>query len=144
MLEEYAGRCYAKTSPVHHFWHTFDLAMTRFSGRAAPLPLEADSVTQKAYSHEVISFGFWFGDDNLSEPAFYSYTAPEPPGLTEEPLQPEAASWTPSRGSHLAVLRYEDARASADPRAATLQFYESAYLAGASRAGWDLEALRCD
>jgi hypothetical protein len=139
VLEELAGRIYAKTSPVHHFWHTFDLAVTRFSGRRAPPLEQADPVTREAYSHEVISAGFWFGDDRVREPAFYSYTAPEPVGLTDEPLRAQQARWVDSRGAHLALLRYEDARAAAHPRAAVLDFYESVYLAGATRAGWDIE-----
>ena len=98
-------------------------------------------MTREAYSREVISSGFWFGDDAFPEPAFYSYTAPEPAGLENEPLLPEAARWNPQRGSHLAILRYEDARAEADPRATVLCFYESAYRAGAGRAGWDVEHL---
>jgi hypothetical protein len=142
VLEEFAGRSYAKTSPVHHFWHTMDIAVTRFSDRVADLPAGADPVTREAYSHEVISAGFWFGDDEFAEPAFYSYTAPEPAGLAEEPLSPGEASWVRRGSSHLALLRYDDARVSADPRAAVLEFLESAYLAGARRAGWDVEGLR--
>ena len=142
VLEEFAGRSYAKTSPVHHFWHTFDLALTRFSDRRVSMPDTVDPVTREAYSHEVISFGFWFGDDTVPEPAFYSYTAPEPPGLTDEPLRPAQARWIDSRGAHLALLRYDDARAAAEPRATVLDFYESAYRAGAARAGWDVDQLR--
>jgi hypothetical protein len=141
ILEEFAGRSYAKTSPVHHFWHTMDIAVTRFSDRLADTA-GVDSVTREAYSHEVISAGFWFGDDTFAEPAFYSYTAPEPAGLTEEPLRPAEARWVRRGGSHLALLRYDDARASADPRAAVLEFLESAYAAGARRAGWDVDKLR--
>jgi hypothetical protein len=100
-------------------------------------------VTREAYSREVISFGFWFGDDRFAEPAFYAYTAPEPAGLAEEPLEPEAAWWDRRDGSHLAVLRYDDARAGDDPRATVLGFYESAYQAGARRAGWDVQRLAC-
>jgi len=142
VLEEFAGRSYAKTSPVHHFWHTFDIAVTRFSDRRVPHPPSVDRVTREAYSHEVISAGFWFGDDNVPEPAFYAYAAPEPAGLTEEPLRPAPARWVDSRGAHLALLRYDDARAAADPRATVLDFYESAYVGAATRAGWDLDALR--
>jgi hypothetical protein len=91
----------------------------------------------------VISSGFWFGDDAFGEPAFYSYTAPEPEGLEGEPLLPEVAQWITQRGGHLAVLRYDDARSEADPRAAVLAFYESAYQAGARRAGWDITGLAC-
>jgi hypothetical protein len=94
-------------------------------------PPTADPVTREAYSREVISFGFWFGDDRFGEPAFYAYATPEPIGLANQPLQPAAAWWDPSDGSHLAVLRYDDARATSDPRATVLEFYESAYQAGA-------------
>ncbi|MCX4469409.1 DUF5996 family protein [Micromonospora sp. NBC_01655] len=142
VLEEYAARCNAKTSPVHHFWHTFDIAVSRFSGRQVPQPDTVDPVTREAYSHEVISAGFWFGDKNIPEPAFYSYTSPEPDGLTEEPLRPAQAHWVESRGAHLALLTYDDARAAADPRATVLAFLESAYQAGAYRAGWDTSKLR--
>jgi hypothetical protein len=142
VLEEHAGRCLAKTSPVHHFWHTFDLAVTRFSDRVVPQGPGVDSVTREAYSHEVISAGFWFGDTDYPAPAFYSYTAPEPEGLADDPLVPSTARWIPSRGAHLAVLPYEDVRTAADPVAAVLAFLESAYLAGARRAGWDVERLR--
>ncbi|MFJ2781923.1 MULTISPECIES: DUF5996 family protein [unclassified Kitasatospora] len=143
VLEEFAAGFSGKSSPVHHFWHTFDVAHTRFSERHVEPPPQADPVTREAYSREVISFGFWFGDDSFAEPAFYAYTAPEPPGLDAEPLSPPAARWVPRNGSHLAVLSYEDARAERDPRAAVLAFYESAYQAGARRAGWDVAALAC-
>jgi hypothetical protein len=143
ILEEFAGGFSGKTSPVHHFWHTFDIAMTRFADRHIDQPRTADPVTREAYSREVISFGFWFGDENSPEPAFYSYTAPEPDGLDDEPLRPGTASWVVSRGSHLAVLRYDDARTQPDPRATVLDFYESAYQAGARRAGWDIDRYAC-
>ena len=91
IFKEFAGRFNGKTSPVQLYWHSFDLAVTRFSGRRAPEREGADTVTREAYSHEVISFGFWPGDENVRAPAFYSYTAPEPEGLTEQPLRPEAA-----------------------------------------------------
>ncbi|MGV9253085.1 DUF5996 family protein [Streptomyces sp. NPDC003697] len=141
VLEEFAAGYAGKVSPVHHFWHTFDIAHSRFSGRRVEQPEEIDPVTREAYSWEVISSGFWFGDDTFPEPAFYSYTAPEPAGLAEEPLRPAAAHWAARRGSHLAVLPYEEARAETDPRAAVLAFYDSAYRAGAGRAGWDIESL---
>jgi hypothetical protein len=143
VLEEFAARYSGKASPVHHFWHTFDIAHTRFSERRVDQPPEADSVTREGYSREVVSFGFWFGDDTFPEPAFYSYTAPEPVGvgLAGEPLRPTAAEWIAQRNSHLAVLRYDDARAEVDPRAAVLDFYESAYQAGARMAAWDVDRL---
>jgi len=143
VLEEFASRFSGKASPVHHFWHTFDIAHTRFYDRPVDQPSTADPVTREAYSREVISFGFWFGDDRFAEPAFYAYTAPEPAGLAEEPLRPAAAWWDPRDGSHLAVLRYDDARGSDDPRATVLEFYESAYQAGARLAGWDIGRLAC-
>lgn len=143
VLEEFAAGFSGKASPVHHFWHTFDIAHSRFSGRRVDQPRQADPVTREAYSSEVISFGFWFGDDTFAEPAFYSYTAPEPTGLAEAPLSPASAQWVARGDSHLAVLRYDAARAEAGPRAAVLAFYESAYQAGAGRAGWDIAALAC-
>jgi hypothetical protein len=143
VLEEFAAGYSGKNSPVHHFWHTFDIAHSRFSGRRIDQPRQADPVTREAYSQEVISFGFWFGDDTFTEPAFYSYTAPEPAGLAGEPLSPASARWVTRGDSHLAVLRYDAARVETDPRAAVLAFYESAYQAGAGRAGWDIAALAC-
>lgn len=138
LLEEFAGRWSGKTSPVHHFWHTFDIAVTRFGDGHVEHPPTTDLVTREAYSRQVISFGFWFGDDAGSEPAFYSYTTPEPAGLADEPLSPATARWTTSGGGHLAVLRYDDVRTLPDPRTAVLDFYDSAYRAGDSRTGWNL------
>jgi hypothetical protein len=136
LLEEYAAGFSGKTSPVHHFWHTFDIAVTRFSGREVPAPADADPVTREAYSQEVISAGFWFGDDDVPAPAFYSYTAPEPADLAGRPLRPDAARWSPARGSHIALLMYDDARAAADPWAAALEFLTTAYHQGADLAHW--------
>jgi hypothetical protein len=141
VLEEFAAGFSGKISPVHHFWHTFDIAVTRFSDRQIDQSPQVDPVTREAYSREVISSGFWFGDDKVGEPAFYSYTAPEPDGLADEPLQPAAAEWLAQNSSHLAILRYDDARATQDPRATALAFFESAYQAGARRAGWDTARL---
>jgi hypothetical protein len=141
VFEEFSGWCVGKTSPVHLFWHGLDLAVTRFSGKRAPAKPEADPVSQEAYSHEVISFGFWPGDQKVREPMYYSYTAPEPPGL-RRPLQPEEASWADSGKSSMALLPYEAVRTSADPRKTLLSFLESAYEAGALAAGWDAQDLR--
>jgi hypothetical protein len=138
---EFSGRFSGKTSPVQLFWHSFDLAVTRFSGRRAPPIDGADPVTAEAYTHEVISFGFWAGDDRIPAPAFYSYTAPEPADLTRQPLAPAGAAWQTGPTGSLALLMYEEARALPDPRAALLEFMESAYAAGAAAAGWDVEAL---
>ena len=142
VLEEFAGRFSGKTSPVHHFWHTFDLALTRFSERVVDHPAGADAVTREAYSREVVSSGFWFGDPTFPDPAFYSYTSPEPDGLAGDPL-PDGASWLERGAGHLAVLPYDVARSAADPRAAVLDFFEAAYVAGATRAGWDVAGLAC-
>ena len=140
VFNEFAGRFAGKTSPVQLYWHSFDLAVTRFSGKQVSLPEGTDPVTREAYSHEVISFGFWPGDQNVREPAFYSYTAPEPEGLTEHPLSPEGASWLPEGGT--ALLTYEEVRNSSSSTKTLLEFMESAYRAGAKSAGWDIEALR--
>ena len=142
VFEEFAGRFSGKTSPVHHFWHTFDIAVTRFADVVVDHPATADPVTREAYSREVVSSGFWFGDPTFPEPAFYSYTAPEPAGLADAAL-PAPARWVERGSSHLAVLRYDDARAAADPKAAVLDFLEAAYRAGADRAGWDVARLAC-
>lgn len=138
VFEEFRGRFSGKSTPVHLFWHSFDLALTRFSGNPAPVRAEAGSVEREAYSHEVISFGFWAGDDNVPAPAFYSYTAPEPENLIDEKLKPEWAFWDNTKGA-MALLRYDDARKADAPREMILQFLESAYQAGAKRAGWDAE-----
>ena len=142
IFEEFRGRFTGKSTPVHLFWHSFDLALTRFSGRLAPPMPEANMVTREAYSHEVISFGFWFGDDkpdSVAAPAFYSYTAPKPDGLGKEPLQPEKAFWTPDGG--MALLMYDDIRELPNVRAYILDFLESAYQAGGKRADWPLSDL---
>ena len=142
IFEEFRGRFTGKSTPVHLFWHSFDLALTRFSGKTAPVREEAGTVERQAYSHEVISFGFWAGDDNVKAPAFYSYTAPEPQNLTEEELQPAKAFWSESGGGHLALLMYDDVRKSERPREMVLEFLESSYQAGAKRAGWDIEKFK--
>lgn len=134
VLEEFSGWFSGKTSPVHLFWHSLDLAMARFSGRDAP-PLEADPVTREAYSREMIAFGFWAGDDDRPDAAFYSYTAPEPAGLRDRPLA--GGDWLDAGNGSLAVMPYESVRTSRDPRTTLLAFYQSAYEAGAGAAGWD-------
>ncbi len=142
VLEEHAQNFAGKTSPVHHFWHTFDIAVTRFADTAVDQPATTDPVTREAYSREVVSAGFWFGDPNFPEPAFYSYTAPEPAGIADQPL-PHGGRWLARGASHLAVLTYEQVRASTDRRGAVLDFYEAAYRAGATLAGWDVTGLAC-
>jgi hypothetical protein len=138
MFQEFSGWFNGKTSPVHLFWHSFDLAVTRFSGRPAP-PLDADRVTQEAYSHEVISFGFWPGDDKVGDAAYYSYTAPEPSGLRDQPLS--AGEWIKSGAGSLAILPYEVVRTARAPETTLLAFCQSAYEAGARLAGWDTSSF---
>jgi Family of unknown function (DUF5996) len=140
VLEEFAGWYCGKSSPVHFFWHGFDLAHTRFGPRAAVRP-GADRVTVEAYSHEVVSFGFWAGDDDTPEPSFYAYAAPEPEGLRERALRPDDAGWQERPGGSLALLPYEAVRTAADPRLSLLAFFESVYRAGAGGLGWDVGEL---
>jgi len=141
VLEEFSGWFCGKTSPVHLFWHSLDLAVSRFGGKRAPVSPNADPVTREAYSHEVISFGFWPGDQTVREASFYSYTSPEPPGLRQEPLSPKAAKWTDQGSGSLARLSFEDVRTAKDPRATLLGFLESAYQAGTQAAGWNRAEL---
>ena len=137
VFDEFAGWSVLKTSPVHVFWHSFDLAVTRFSGRPAPPNPGADPVTAEAYSHEVVSFGFWAGDPDVRYPAYYAYAAPEPAGLRSRPLRPASATWVEQRGGSLALLPYEEVCGAPDPRQTLLDFMQSAYDAGAGLAGWD-------
>jgi hypothetical protein len=137
VLEEFAGWYCGKTSPVHLFWHGLDLAVTRFGGARAPERADIGPVDRETYSHEVVSFGFWMGDENVREPSYYSYTSPEPADLRRQPLQPEAASWSEQGAGSLALLPYEAVRTAADPKNALLAFLESAYRAGAGLSGWD-------
>jgi hypothetical protein len=137
VLEEFSGWFSGKTSPVHLFWHSFDLAVTRFSGRPAPL-IEVDAVTQEAYAEELISFGFWAGDDNITDVAYYSYTNPEPEKLRDHELP--LGEWVASGNGSLAILRYEAVRTARDPRR-TLLALQGAYEAGATAAGWDASAF---
>jgi hypothetical protein len=138
VFEEFSGWFNGKTSPVHLFWHSLDLAVTRFSGRPGS-PMGSDPVTQEAYTHEVISFGFWPGDDNLGDAAYYSYTAPEPADLRSQPLT--AGEWTEFGTGSLAVLPYETVRTARSPRTTLLAFCQSAYEAGARLAGWDIASF---
>jgi hypothetical protein len=128
-----------KVSPVHFFWGSFDLAVTRFSGRPAPPRPEADAIQREAYSHEVISAGFWPGNGGYGAAAFYCYAAPVPEGLAEKTIAPSAAKWDRALGEF--ILRYEDLRREPAPDAALLQFVESAYCAAADAAKWDRALL---
>ena len=135
-----------KASPVHFFWGSFDLAVTRFSGRAAPphpggVPGLPDAVTREAYSHEVSSAGFWPGSDASPRAAFYSYAYPAPQGFAEAPVGPAAARFDATLGEFL--LDYDTVRAAPDPEAALLEFLQSTYEAAAILGDWDRAALEC-
>lgn len=133
----FKGRFTGKSSPVQLFWHSFDLALTFFSGRTVPPASKMDNVSKEAYSHEVISFGFWAGDDNIDEPAYYSYVYPEPKNLTDDSLMPAEAFWNRQERGSLAILTYRDLQNSPDPRQSLLLFMESVFTAGSRRANWD-------
>ncbi|MDX1365569.1 MAG: DUF5996 family protein [Arenibacter latericius] len=143
IFKEFSGRFYGKTCPVQLYWHSMDLVITRFSGNEAPpMPAEARLSDKDAYSHECISFGFWPGDENVPEPAFYSYTYPSPEGLNKEAIKPASAEWVDSNGSPMALLKYNDLLLSDNPRQDLLDFLESTYQAGAKKANWDIEKFR--
>ena len=139
IFKEFRAGFIGKDSPVHFFWGSFDLCVTRFSGRRAPERAGADSVTREAYSHEVISAGFWPGGGDIQGAAFYAYAAPEPPGFAEQPVEPKAAFYHPQL--HEFLLMYDDVRCAASPRQALLSFMQSTYEAGAKLARWDRKEL---
>jgi hypothetical protein len=135
-----------KASPVHFFWGSFDLAVTRFSGRPAPLhpggiPNLPDEITREAYSHEVSSAGFWPGGAMGGAPIFYSYAYPAPKGFAEAAIRPAGARFDNALGEF--VLPYEAVRTAEDPDAALLEFLDSSYAAAAELGGWDRAALDC-
>ena len=130
----FIGKC----SPVHFFWGSFDLAVTRFSGRPAP-PRDGPAFMRDAYSHEVISHGFWPGSGPVREPAFYAYAVPEPPGLKTAAIQPDGAFYHPELNEF--ILPYEAVRTAASPEAAVAAFVDSTYEQAATLAGWDRAAL---
>ncbi|WP_088348858.1 MULTISPECIES: DUF5996 family protein [Rhodomicrobium] len=136
----FIGKC----SPVHFFWGGFDLAVTRFSGRRAPMhpggvPNLPDAVTREAYSHEVSSAGFWPGDERLPQPSFYSYAYPEPPGFAAAAVEPAEAYYNKELGEF--ILPYDAVRTAEDPDATLLAFLMSTYEAAATCANWDRGAL---
>jgi hypothetical protein len=128
-----------KVSPVHFFWGSFDLAVTRFSGRVAPPRPGADSIQREAYSHEVISAGFWPGNGGYGAAAFYCYAAPVPEGLAGTKVHPESAGWDKALGEF--IFKYDAARASASPEPALMEFLDSSYAAAADAAKWDRATL---
>ncbi len=139
VFKQFRARFLGKSSPVHFFWGSFDLAVTRFSGRRAPERPGADPITREAYSHEVISAGWWPGGSGVDGPAFYSYTAPEPAGLARQQVRPESAFYHPELKEF--VLMYDRVRLAQDPEQVLLQFLESTYVAGATLAGWERTEL---
>lgn len=137
VFKEFSGHYYGKVSPSQLYWHHMDLAVTRFSGQTAPkMPDTATIADREAYSHEVISAGFWAGDEQVRGAAFYSYTYPSPEGINEENLAPDTASWVDSNGSPMAMLMYDDLLKEKHPKQALMAFLASSYRAGAKRANW--------
>jgi hypothetical protein len=144
VFARYRGTFVGKSSPVHFFWGAFDLAVTRFSGRRNPHP-PPGHVMEEAYSHEVISHGFWPGGDwfngeRIDEAVFYAYAMPEPEGFRSARVRPAEANYDPRFGEFL--LPYESVRSADDPDSVLLEFMESTYLAAATPAGWNVEELR--
>ena len=139
IFKEFRARFLGKASPVHFFWGSFDLACTRFSGRRAPERPGADKVTKDAYSHEVISAGWWPGGGAVPDAAFYAYAAPQPLGFQQASVRPAAACYDPNLGEF--ILPYEEVRTSPDPREALLAFLESTYQAGATLGNWDRASI---
>ena len=139
ILNEFRSHFLGKSSPVHFFWGSFDLAVTRFSGRPAPPRPNADVITREAYSHEVSSVGFWPGSGNIDGPAFYSYAAPEPQGFREARVKPDAARYDTQLSEF--ILMYDDVRKLPSPGTALLDFCQSTYVAAATFGKWDRHAL---
>lgn len=146
VLQRFRTAFVGKVSPVHLFWGSFDLAVTRFSGRRAPVhpggvPALPDEITREAYSHEVSSAGFWPGGAGVDEAMFYSYAYPAPEGFAAARVQPEAAHFDNVLGEFL--LPYDAVRRAVDPDAMLMRFLESTYRAAADLGGWDRDALEC-
>ena len=143
VLKQFRSRFLGKASPVHFFWGSFDIAVTRFSGRPARphpgAPYVADHVTREAYSHEVSSCGFWPGNGGFGQPAFYSYAYPEPAGLPDAQIRPGAAYY--NHELHEFILPYDAVRQAASPERAVLEFLETTYTAAADLGHWDRAAL---
>jgi len=137
VLKRFSTGFQGKISPVHFFWGSFDLAVTRFSGRIAAGPPRPDKMQQEAYSHEVISAGFWPGNGGYGTAAFYCYAAPVPDGLAGKAIHP--GGWDSALGEF--ILKYDEVRSSANPEAMLLEFLEASYAACADAAKWDRAAL---
>jgi hypothetical protein len=140
ILEKFRAGFIGKSSPVHFFWGSFDLAVSRFSGRRAPVRPDADTITKEGYSHEVISVGFWPGDGGvIKDAAFYAYAAPEPAGFKDSPVQPAKAFYSPAKSEFF--LMYDDVRLSNSPEQSLLDFCQTTYDAGANLAHWNRAEL---
>jgi Family of unknown function (DUF5996) len=144
VLKEFRSRFIGKCSPVHFFWGSFDLAVTRFSGRRAPehpggVPNLPDFVAREAYSHEVSSCGFWPGGGAIMEPVFYAYAYPEPQDFKDYPLRPKAAVYSSDMREF--ILPYDEVRHADNPDEALLEFLQSTYEAAANRGNWERAAL---
>jgi len=135
VFKQFRAGFVGKSSPVHFFWGSFDLAVTRFSGRRAPERPGADAITREAYSHEVISAGWWPGGSGVDGPAFYCYAAPEPAGLPQQKVQPESAFYHPDLKEF--ILMYDEIRKSRAPERMLREFLQSTYEAAAALAHWD-------
>lgn len=138
-LKIFRSRFLGKSSPVHFFWGSFDLAVTRFNGELCPPPKMKDPVMAEAYSHQAISCGFWPGDRKFPHPAFYAYAIPKPGGLETEPVKP--GEWNTQLGEF--ILKYDDIRAADSPRQEILDFCQSTYEAAARLSQWNRAALEC-
>ncbi|HXY50477.1 MAG TPA: DUF5996 family protein [Terriglobales bacterium] len=139
VFSQFRSEFIGKSSPVHFFWGSFDLAVSRFSGRRAPERPGADAMTREAYSHEVSSVGFWPGSGDVKDAAFYSYVVPEPQGFKDATIHPDAAYYESRLGEFL--LMYEDVRKGKSPTSSILDFCRSTYEAGANLGHWDRAAL---
>jgi hypothetical protein len=139
VFREWGTGFLGKVSPVHFFWGSFDMAVTRFSGRAAPPRAGADAIQREAYSHEVISVGFWPGNGGYGAAAFYCYAAPVPEGLEAAKIRPAAAGWDKALGEF--IFKYDAMLAEPSPASSLMEFVESAYAAAADSAKWDRAAL---
>ncbi len=142
VFEKFRADYSGKSTPVHLFWHHLDLVVTRFSGKPAPENEWPSRVEREAYSHEVISFGFWPGDEVVREAAFYGYVYPEPKGLLDQHLEPDTAVWITDPGYAMAFLPYESVRLSKDPVQTIISFLESVYRAGCACSDWDYKAFK--
>ena len=139
LFQRFSSGFLGKVSPVHFFWGSFDLAVTRFSGRRAPEREGADAITREAYSHEVVSAGFWPGNGGYGEAAFYCYAAPSPAGLERMKIRPDAAGWDAALGEF--ILKYDALRREPSPDEALMEFLDSTYNVAADAAQWDRALL---